>query len=40
MMKGERLAVVGARNKIMVLGERFVPRKFVTRLSRKAQENR
>jgi short-subunit dehydrogenase len=40
MMKGERVAVVGTRNKIMVLGERFVPRNFVTRLSRKAQENR
>jgi short-subunit dehydrogenase len=40
MMRGERVAVVGLRNMIMVTAERFAPRKFVTMLSRKAQENR
>jgi Short-chain dehydrogenases of various substrate specificities len=40
MMRGERVAVVGTRNKIMVQAERFAPRKLVTMLSRKAQENR
>jgi len=39
-MRGERVAVVGTRNKIMVQAERFAPRKLVTMLSRKAQENR
>lgn len=40
MMRGERVTVVGTRNKIMVQAERFAPRKLVTMLSRKAQENR
>ena len=40
MMKGERVAVVGTRNKIMVQAERFAPRRLVTRMSRMAQENR
>lgn len=40
MIRGERVAVVGTRNKIMVQAERFAPRKLVTMLSRKAQENR
>lgn len=40
MMRGERVGVVGTRNKIMVQAERFAPRKLVTTLSRKAQENR
>ena len=40
LMRGERVAVVGMRNRIMVTAERFAPRKLVTRLSRKAQENR
>jgi uncharacterized protein len=40
MMRGERVAVVGARNKAMVLAERFVPRRLVNRLARAAQENR
>lgn len=40
MIRGDRVAVVGTRNKIMVQAERFAPRKLVTMLSRKAQENR
>ena len=40
MMKGERLAIPGMRNKIMVQAERLVSRKLVTRLIRTAQENR
>jgi short-subunit dehydrogenase len=39
-MRGERVAIPGARNKIMVFGERFAPRALVTRLSRLTQENR
>ena len=40
MMKGERVAIPGMRSKVMILGERFVPRRLVTRFSRMAQENR
>lgn len=40
MMRGERVAVVGLRNKVMVQAERFAPRNLVTRLARMAQENR
>ncbi|MEP6508337.1 MAG: SDR family oxidoreductase [Gemmatimonadales bacterium] len=40
MMKGERVAIVGLRNKVMVLAERFAPRNLVTKFVRLAQENR
>ena len=40
MMRGERVAVVGLRNKIMIQAERLGPRKLITRISRLAQENR
>lgn len=40
MMKGERVAIVGLRNKVMVQAERFAPRNLVTRFVRMAQENR
>ena len=37
---GERVAIAGIRNKIMIQSERFAPRALVTKLSRLAQENR
>ena len=40
MMRGERVAIPGLRNKIMVQAERFASRKLITRLIRTAQENR
>jgi uncharacterized protein len=40
MMRGERVALPTMRDKIMVQAERFAPRGLITRLSRKAQENR
>ncbi len=40
MIKGERVAVVGLRNKVMVQAERFTPRNVITRFVRMAQENR
>jgi short-subunit dehydrogenase len=40
LMRGERVAVVGLKNKFMVQAERFAPRKLLATISRKAQENR
>ncbi len=40
MMRGERVAIFGMRNKIMIQSERFAPRNLVTKLARIAQENR
>ncbi len=40
MMRGERVAIAGLRNKIMIQSERFAPRALVTRIARLAQENR
>ena len=40
MMRGQRVAIPGMRNKIMVQAERFAPRNLVTRFARLAQENR
>ena len=40
MVKGDRVAIPGLRNKIMVQAERFAPRNLVTRFARLAQENR
>ena len=40
MVRGERVAIAGIRNKIMIQSERFAPRALVTKLARLAQENR
>ena len=40
MLSGERVAIPGFRNKIMVQAERLASRKLITRLVRTAQENR
>jgi len=40
MMQGERVAIPGLRDRIMIQSERIAPRRLVTRLSRMAQENR
>lgn len=40
LMRGERVAVVGLKNKVMVQAERFAPRKLLATIARKAQENR
>jgi short-subunit dehydrogenase len=40
LMRGERVAVVGLKNKIMVQAERLAPRKLLATIARKAQENR
>jgi short-subunit dehydrogenase len=40
MMRGERVAIPGWRNKLMVQSERIAPRRLVTALARMAQENR
>lgn len=40
MMRGERVAIQGTRNKVMVQAERLIPRAIVTKLARLAQENR
>jgi short-subunit dehydrogenase len=40
LMRGERVAVVGLKNKIMVQAERLAPRKLLTTIARRAQESR
>ncbi len=40
MMRGDRVAIFGIRNKIMIQSERFAPRNLVTKLTRMAQESR
>jgi short-subunit dehydrogenase len=40
MMRGERVAIPRWRDKLMVQAERLAPRRLVTILSRKTQENR
>lgn len=40
MMRGERVAIPGMRNKVMVQAERLAPRALLTRMVRLAQENR
>jgi hypothetical protein len=40
MMRGERVAIPGWRDKLMVQSERIVPRRLVTTLSRMVQESR
>ena len=39
MMRGQRLAIPGMGNKVMIQAERFVPRKLVTMITRKVQES-
>lgn len=40
MMRGQRVAIPGFRDRIMIQSERVAPRRLVTRLARMAQENR
>jgi len=40
MMRGERVAIPGWRDKLMIQSERLAPRRLVTALSRKVQESR
>jgi short-subunit dehydrogenase len=40
MMRGNRVAIPGWRDKLMVQSERIAPRRLVTALARMAQENR
>jgi short-subunit dehydrogenase len=40
MMKGQRVAIPGTANKLMVQAERLAPRRFLTMMARKAQEVR
>ena len=40
MMRGQRVAIPGWRDKLMVQSERIAPRRLVTALARMAQENR
>lgn len=38
MMKGKRVAIAGAQNKLMIHAERFVPRILVTKIAARMQE--
>lgn len=40
MMRGDRVAIPGWRDKLMVQSERFVPRRVITAIARKVQESR
>jgi uncharacterized protein len=40
MMRGDRVAIPGWRDKLMVQSERFAPRRMVTAIVRKVQESR
>ena len=40
MMRGDRVAIPGIRNKLMIHAERLAPRLLVTKIARMAQENR
>ena len=40
MMKGQRVAIPGAGNKLLMQAERLAPRRLVTFITRKVQENR
>jgi len=40
MMRGDRVAIPGWRDKLMIQSERFVPRRLVTAIARKVQESR
>jgi short-subunit dehydrogenase len=40
MMRGDRVAIPGWRDKLMIQSERFAPRRLVTAISRKVQESR
>jgi len=40
MMRGERVAIPGWRDKLMIQSERLTPRRLVTKISRMVQENR
>ena len=40
MMRGERVAIPGMGNKLMIQAERLVPRIIVTKIARLVHENR
>ena len=40
MMQGKRVAIPGARNKLVAASHRFFPRDLVTKVARMAQEKR
>ncbi len=40
MMRGDRVAIPGWRDKLMIQAERFTPRRLVTAITRKVQESR
>ena len=40
MMHGDRIAIPGWRDKLMIQSERFAPRRLVTAITRKVQESR
>ena len=40
MMRGDRVAIPGWRDKLMVQSERFAPRRLVTAIARRVQESR
>ncbi len=40
MMRGDRVAIPGWRDKLMIQSERFAPRRLVTAIARKVQESR
>lgn len=40
MMRGDRVAIPGWRDKLMIQAERFAPRRMVTAIARKVQESR
>jgi uncharacterized protein len=40
MMRGQRVAIPGMGNKLLIQAERIAPRALVTRIARKIQENR
>ena len=40
MMRGDRVAIPGWRDKLMVQSERFAPRRLVTSIVRRVQESR
>jgi short-subunit dehydrogenase len=40
MMRGDRVAIPGWRDKLMIQSERFAPRRLITAIARKAQESR
>jgi len=40
MMRGDRIAIPGLRDKVMIQAERFAPRRLITAITRRVQESR